>query len=381
MDKKIEEEYDNYINITKKFENISFLDDEKRRKIFDDLQMLLEDRILYRWKHKKKPYNGYNIIEDEEYQFINHFFNDHLEYIFNKYMKYAISYNTEQHKDMSRFYNDLMKKFDDIIKIRTYFIDTINNKDKNKENSNLSNEIKVSDNYVEYKNIRIKLDTRLKFLLQKGKKKFMRMILRYLGYGITGQHCALPTNVYKYLYDNFGIRGEGFCSPLNSKLIEMKDTVFCTLFKDTDKYYGSKGPFSSKTLIKNQHVNWTANSPYIPNVMMITYKEIKKAFKKITRNDFLIIVLFPKWENDKAYNKFKNYKYLVKLIEPDVGKHYMNCNGRVTYMKQPINSMFFISKDKNVVSDEKINKLLETWNTYEQDLTNQSFFTKPEFIK
>jgi hypothetical protein len=206
------------------------------------------------------------------------------------------------------------------------------------------------------------------------------MILRYAGYGITGQHCAIPTNTYKYLYDAFNIRGEGFASPLNSKLIGMNDTVFCSLFKDTDKHVGSLGPFSYKALIDNPNKNWTVNPPYMPEIMMMAYDTVIKAFENIERKDLLFIALLPKWENDEAYIKFKTSKYLVKLLEPEEGKHYMNCNGRVIYMHGMSNSMFFLCRDENVVTDEKIDKLLEIWNTYTEDKLNQSNFVSPEIV-
>jgi hypothetical protein len=183
------------------------------------------------------------------------------------------------------------------------------------------------------------------------------------------------------MYETFNIRGEGFSSPLNSKLLQMKNTVFCTLFRDTDKYVGSQGPFSYKTLVKNSNHNWTVNPPYMENLMEYASKQMIKAIKKIERKDFLAIWLMPKWEDNKTYQYLKNSKYLVKLIEPPEGKHYMNCNGDTIYMNGLINSMFFLSKDKNVITDEQIENLLKIWNTYEEDKDNQSNFILPEFIK
>ena len=160
----------------------------------------------------------------------------------------------------------------------------------------------------------------------------------------------------------------------------MKNTVFCTLFKDTDKYFGSAGPFSHKKIVKNSDSNWTVNPPYMPNIMMMVYKELKKAFKKIKRDNFVTIILFPKWTNDPAYIKFKNSKYLVKCIEPKEGNHYMNCNGRITYMYGMSNSMFILSKDKSIVTDDMIDGLIKEWDTYVKDDTNQSLFSSPKFV-
>lgn len=366
MNNKIIDEYVNYMGVLNKLSNINFIQNKYLRStLYKTLQHLIEDRILYRYKIKSPPYHGYNFIEKEEYEIIDNFFNEKKKYM-------------ESVNDINEIYH----KFN---KIKEYFIDIINNKKiifKNMYNDT-DYKIIVSKKYIKYRNLKINLenDFRLKLILERiGKKKFLRMILRYIGYGITGQHCSVPFNTYQYLYDEFNIRGEGFSSPLNSKLLNFNDTVFCTLFKDTDKYIKSLGPFSHKILIKHSDKNWTVNPPYMPNVMLMAYREIMKAFKKIKREDFLIIYLMPKWDNDISYNKFKNCKYLVKLIEPSEGSHYMNCNGRTVHMNGVINSMFFLSRNKNIVTDDKINKLLKLWNTYTDDKINQSFFTIPEII-
>jgi hypothetical protein len=360
---KIKDEYINFMGIFQRINNIYFIDDYKlRSKLFIQLfQFILEDRILYRYKIKKPPYHGYNTIEEDEYSIIDYYFKDKKEYLERK-----------------GHYGEIYEKLDNIKK---FFIDTINNKKTLFKNmySDEDNKISVTDVYVKYRKIKIPLDPRLHFLLSKmGAPKFLRMILRYIGYGITGQHCAIPFNVYEYLHSSFGIKGEGFSSPLNSKLITLPDTVFCTLFKDTDKYAGSQGPFSHKILVKNSDKNWTVNPPYMPILMLVAYKEVMKAFKKIERKDFLVIVLIPKWEEDEAYKKFKTCRYLVKLIEPPEGKHYMNCNGKTVYMNGVVNSMFFLCRDKSVVQSDKIDKMLELWNTYYSDKVNQSNFISPQ---
>jgi hypothetical protein len=364
LDEKIIDEYVNFMGVVQKLDNIPFINDHKlRRKLFGQLQHLIEDRILYRYKIKSPPYHGYNPIEDDEMGMINDFFTAKKEYMKNK--------------------GDINEVYDKIDQMKDFFIDTINNKKKIFANmyTDNNNSIQVTDEFIKYKKVKIPLDDRLRFLLNKmGTKRFVRMILRYVGYGINGQHCSIPTNVYEYMYNAFGVHGEGFSSPLNSKLLELPDTVFCTLFKDTDKYIGSQGPFSHKALVKNSDKNWTVNPPYMTNVMYMVYKEVMKAFKKIKRHDFLVIVLIPKWTDDRAYIKFTKCKYLVKLVEPQEGKHYMNCNGRSVYMNGVINSAFFLCRNSNVVTDDKINKLLELWNINVDSTINQSSFAYPERV-
>ena len=355
--KLINEEYINYVDIVRKFENVPFVEKKTKSKVFKILQHLLEDRIMYRYSINEPPYHGYNKIDSKEMEIINEFFN-----------------NTKQYFENTNKKNDLYYNLD---KIKDYFISTINNIDK----SQLSKHHRIEQTYdhVRYGRIIIKLDNRLRLLLKMSNVHiFVRFILRYIGYGITGQHCSIPFDVYKYLYDNLNIKGEGFSSPLNSKLLGLPETVFCTLFEDTDKYFGSLGPFSSDKIIKHSEKNWLLNPPYIESILYYAYEHSLTALDKITRDDFMIIYMMPKWEDSEVYTGFKQSKYLVDCIEPDVGKHYMNCNGNMVHMTGVVNVMFFLSRNKNVINQNQINTIKKIWNQKTLDLNNQSSFSSPE---
>lgn len=237
------------------------------------------------------------------------------------------------------------------------------------------NIIKKRKNKIYYKDLIFPLDTRLNFLIKKtNKKKVLRMLLRYSGLGISGQHCALPINVYNYIYDNFNIRGEGYSSPLNSKLITKKDTKICTLFYDTDKYFGSVGRFSSDVLIKYNKFNWTVNPPYLTHTLKFAFTEIVKALDKIENKNFLVVFVSPKNESNE-YLFAKNHKYTIECIEPD--EHLMNCNGRLVNMNNTINTMMFVSKYVKTIDKKHIEKIIQLWKTKEEDKNSQSNFEKP----
>ena len=75
-------------------------------------------------------------------------------------------------------------------------------------------------------------------------EEIITMILRYQCMVARGNHWNIPLKFYKYLYENEGVRIEGFSSPLNSQLMLLGDDVqFCSLFPDTDKVFGSIGSF------------------------------------------------------------------------------------------------------------------------------------------
>lgn len=353
----MDDEYVNFFGVQFRLNNMAFIENKKiRLSMYKHLQHLIEDRILYCYKIHRKPYHGYHEIDDNEMPLIDNFFENKKIYM--------------EHKNEK---NEMYEKMD---KIKNCFIDLMNNKKKIfSDMYTCEKKINIFDNNLTFGKLNILFDNRLRFLFDKlGKVRFVTMILRYLGYGINGQHCSVPYNVYKYMYDVFGVRGEGFSSPLNSKLLTLNNTIFCTLFKDTDKYIGSKGPFSSKVLLKYNNVGWVVNPPYMENILYDAYKSVMKAFDQITNTNFLVVYFMPKWIDNKTYKKLSKSKYLIKKIEPNEGEHYMNCNGNTIYMKGVVISTFFLGHDKNIITDDKIKMLEKLWNTYEKDVDNQSGF-------
>lgn len=340
-----------YLKITKPFLH---LHKHAKKIIFDNtIQYITEERTLYRYTINKPPFHGYNPVHDgHDLSIIERHFNEKKIYLERKEMT-----NTEIYKNLN--------------KIKSHFIHLINHPTKSNKPYFT---IKKHKDSLQFENITFPLDSRLKYLVKLSNiEHVMAMLFRYTCFGITGQHCSLPFNVYKHLYDEYNVRGECFASPLNSKLITLKDTFFCTLFKDIDAVFGSKGPFNYKIIVDNQDVNMFINPPYMTNIIEWTEMEIMRAFDETTNEKLLLIVLIPKREE----NIFKNNKYLIDLIEPDVGKHYMDCNGNMTHMEKIINSMFFLSKYKHKINK---NKILEVWNmTEENEKEQQSAFTGPIF--
>ena len=211
-----------YLNIVKPFKH---LHKYANKIIFDNtIQYILEERTLYRYTINKPPFHGYNpIYDDADRNIIEHHFNEKKLYLEKKEMT-----NTDLYKNLNN--------------IKNHFIHLINNLQKPK---NPYFNVKIHKNSLEFENVIFPLDSRLKYLIKISNHQYvMTMLFRYSSFGLTGQHCSLPFNVYKYLYDEYNVRGECFASPLNSKLITLKDTFFCTLFKDTDEIFGSKGPFN-----------------------------------------------------------------------------------------------------------------------------------------
>lgn len=365
INKLIEKEYLIYLHISSKLQNMKIIENKKkRRKVYDVLQELIEIRIFNRYNQNNPPYHGYHKIEESEYEAINKFFALWKEYI-------KSNQNEEEQKT----------DYNNVNNIKNYYLQTMSNFYKKYEYIKKTKiDIVVDDEKITCGELEIDRDDRINKLISlTSMKQTLYMLLRYINYGITAHHCSLPVEVYKTLYNDFNVRCEGFSSPLNSKLIYMKDTNFCTLFKDTDSVFGSLGPFSLENVLANSDKNWTVNPPYMDTVMKMAYDIIAEALNKIDRKDLIIIYLIPKWTDNESYILAKSNDKLIKLIELEDG-HYMNCNGNVVMMNNVVNSMFIFGNDKNTISESNIDKLIKKWSSL-SDSGEQSKFSKPKMIK
>jgi Phosphorylated CTD interacting factor 1 WW domain len=330
------------------------------------ISLFIDKKYLYIWER---------VIEFMIWNRIN--FGVHNNDIFCEILQneqYYIKKDIVKNSDLIKIPNiDVNKLADDVV-------DFINNKyDKTKNIlDDTSNSIKKTKKYINYRNLQIHKDERINLLIERTSSNIvLRMLLRYTSLGISSEQCSIPSNVYFYLYDTLNIKGEGYASPLNSKLISKKDIKFCSVFYDTDKYFGSLGPFSKKALVDNQNINWLCNPPYISYVVKKTVTDIVDAFDEITNENFLVILIAP---DQNVYKYIRTIPLVAKYIIPEEGAHYMNCNGNVVQMKGTINCMYFFTKNKSLISDDVISKVIKIWNTYEEDKHNQSYFTSPTVL-
>ena len=232
----------------------------------------------------------------------------------NPIIKIAIHQSLEK----KIFYTNLSatNHFKGVIKI-------INNFIKNKEKFNTSSIGVINKNKIQYKKFsedfpgnRIKL---LKNILsKKGVKdknnKISQMFLRYMSIGIRGQQWNMPFKNYKYLNDRFNIEIEGFASPINSQLIKISsDKKFCSIFYDTDKYFGSLGNFFDLD-ISNKSI--CVNPPYMEPILIKTLDKILE----LVDNNVRTFTIMPYWEDSKIINIIKDHAVYYEILENK--KHY-----------------------------------------------------------
>lgn len=147
-------------------------------------------------------------------------------------------------------------------------------------------------------------------------KDIAKMVLRYASILPHGQQWAVPVAQYEHLYSKFGIRYEGFASPLNSRLISYGDTYFCSLFPDTDAPFGSIGRFFDTDLLRplgkvgEQH--WAINPPYIDSIMIRAAQKICAACEEAAEtegSEFMCFFIMPAWEDSESYRLLSNSPY------------------------------------------------------------------------
>lgn len=348
LNKKIRREYTNYFTKSIIYKLIEKKNHDKDilKKEISYMEAILFMRINYQLYDKTPPYHPYKIISKEE-----------------KDMIFQLAYKN-------------IPYIDEIIKIINERYDYID--------ENYISKITIDEKFIYLYKVKIPLDNRIKFLLtyarkmlkkvnkklSLGKKLVTRCILRYASLGVSGNQCSLSSDIYNYFYNNLKVKGEGFCSPLNSKLIEKEDTIICTLFKDTDKYFKSQGSFNDTIMLKNNDINWVLNPPFLSSTTKLSIKSIKKTLNESDKKMLIVLVVpFSKVKQikEEIYNKYLygyiNQEYIEinkKIIKRTNTKQYFLCNDKWSYNFQDI-YMYFYTNDENIDLESHMIALSDLW--------------------
>lgn len=118
-------------------------------------------------------------------------------------------------------------------------------------------------------------------------------------------------------YDNFkDVSFECFASPINCHLRN-----YCSLFYDTDKYFGSHGNIFENLdkILKNKNMDIVSNPPYQEIIINKHIKELLKILKYNEENEFKnkIYMVLPYWKDSEFHDLLKSSKYtkLFKIEE------------------------------------------------------------------
>jgi hypothetical protein len=170
--------------------------------------------------------------------------------------------------------------------------------------------------------VRILPPGKLKILLQMNDSLELLgiMIMRYACLLPGGQQWALPLEMHQYLVNRYQVTIEGFASPINSQILNIsKDLHYCSLFHDTDKYYGSLGDFFSVDFTGK---NVYANPPYVLDIMNRTAVKIIQICSSVNNSFVRFFITVPEWTDAEYYSMLMNSPFLVFHHGFAKGQHY-----------------------------------------------------------
>jgi len=139
----------------------------------------------------------------------------------------------------------------------------------------------------------------------------VRMLLRYAIFDMSNQQWSIGKNLYDDISETFNISFEMFASPLNFNM-----NMYCSIFLDTDRMFGSLGSFYNLTVEKmlNQNIKGVVfNPPYLPLLMTNCTKKCINILDEMAKLnvDFTIVSFLPNWSDADYIKRFLASKYVV----------------------------------------------------------------------
>ena len=204
----------------------------------------------------------------------------------------------------------------------------------------------------------------------------IRMLLRYSIFDMSSQQWSIGDLLYEDISDIFDISFEMFASPLNFNM-----NMFCSIFLDTDRIFGSIGSFYGleveKLLLQNIKGVFF-NPPYLPllmNTSIIHCLNILNEMNSLTI-DFTIVSFLPNWSDAEYIKTFVNSKYVVSskivnkgnyvLHEKDKGKLISGSFDLVVIVLNSMKSSW--NNDKKSIILSGIDKIVEIMKTESRTL-------------
>ncbi len=187
------------------------------------------------------------------------------------------------------------------------------------------------------------------------------MLLRYYTIGDTTSQAALPKNVFQFLENKLKIKQESFASPLNAYY-----STYCSVFEDTDKYFGSIGSFFNFYPTKGI---FEANPPFNEIYMQKMLEHIEYLLSNT--NDLLsFLIIIPKWNDDASpiWQSITNSKYNKLYFDIESNKHqyytgdkYRKKNNKL-WIARHTTSIFLLTNSKEINNINFIkNNILKIW--------------------
>jgi hypothetical protein len=128
----------------------------------------------------------------------------------------------------------------------------------------------------------------------------VRMLLYYAAAFSQGQQWGAPQAHIDYLYEEHGVRNEGFASPINSRLLGKKGARFFSAFPEVDRPFGSVGRFFDRAMGARDG-GWFINPPFIETILARAAEEVVTYFSLSQKQKSPVFFVMPAWRDSQAY--------------------------------------------------------------------------------
>lgn len=137
-------------------------------------------------------------------------------------------------------------------------------------------------------------------------------IYRHKTLGINNQSAAMPDYEKKEYVEKYDIKVELFASAFNNYC-----SIYCSLFYDIEKYFGSIGSYFDTNVIKG---SFFINPPYIDEVMAPAMKKTIHFLENAKKNnrELRFVSILPAWRLKENGFEYKFYNIIInnkKFIE------------------------------------------------------------------
>lgn len=178
---------------------------------------------------------------------------------------------------------------------------------------------------VEYKDFKASVDSVrvARFINEHECSAVIRMLMRYDSLAGGGRQLGLQKEVFDILYSKFGVRNEGFASPLNSKMIDYPGGSYYSAFPDTDAEFGSKGDFFASPLSTDAG-GWQVNPPFTEDILLRATKHVLEGLVQAHKRNRPMLVFFvsPSWRDAEFYRLLSTSDFKKKEIVLESGKYH-----------------------------------------------------------
>lgn len=389
---------DQYVNLEKEY---------IRYTIYKELTKNIEN-ILYLYNNSRKLYENKNIVDRFILEYINYGISPHIENIdnhsdceyecnmdelslrlfFNKDILDCITLqnsiffqkmlNEYNEKNIKLTQNQINKLIKCILDMQNKFIHDYNLLNTNKHKINYFNNITCfiyldnntnNDKYIiKYRDYhKIITYSRYAKLIKNYDRPFpydiIRMILRYAIFDSSNQQWSIGKNLYDNISELYDINFEMFASPLNFNM-----NMFCSIYHDSDRIFGSLGSFYNLTIDKllNQNINGVFyNPPYLPILMNNTTNICIKILNEMSQKnkDFTIISFLPAWLDADYIQRFITSKYTISHRVIQKGNYVLHEKDKGKIIIGTFDLLFIImNSNKNKLSSDKIEHIKQTFN-------------------